>query len=38
MKKGCDGVIQKPFSIDRLSRMISRVLKRPEATRDMIAN
>ncbi len=27
LKRGCDGVIQKPFSIDRLSRMIHGVLK-----------
>ncbi|MDJ0887125.1 MAG: PAS domain S-box protein [Desulfobacterales bacterium] len=26
LKRGCDGVIQKPFSIDRLSRMIHGVL------------
>lgn len=38
MKKGCDGVIQKPFSIDRLSRMISRVLNRQDADRADIAN
>ena len=27
LKRGCDGVIQKPFSIDRLSRIIHSVLK-----------
>ncbi|MGD8242062.1 MAG: PAS domain S-box protein [Desulfobacterales bacterium] len=33
LKRGCDGVIQKPFSIDRLSRIIHSVLKSdPDAT------
>ena len=27
LKRGCDGVFQKPFSIDRLSRMIHGVLQ-----------
>ena len=27
LKRGCDGVIQKPFSIDRLSRMIHGILE-----------
>jgi len=37
VKKGCDGVIQKPFSIDRLSRVISRVLKPRPAEPQKIA-
>ena len=38
LKKGCDGVIQKPFSIDRLSRVIYRVLKRADAAKAKVAN
>lgn len=38
LKKGCDGVIQKPFSIDRLSRVIYRVLKPHGAPQERIAN
>jgi len=38
LKKGCDGVIQKPFSIDRLSRVIYRVLKPLGSSREKIAN
>ena len=38
LKKGCDGVIQKPYSIDRLSRVIYRVLKRAGAAKEKIAN
>jgi len=38
LKKGCDGVIQKPFSIDRLSRIIYRVLNVPDADQKTIAN
>ena len=38
LKKGCDGVIQKPFSIDRLSRVIYRVLKPQDMPREKIAN
>jgi signal transduction histidine kinase/CheY-like chemotaxis protein len=38
LKKGCDGVIQKPFSIDRLSRVIYRVLKPRAMSRAKIAN
>jgi PAS domain S-box-containing protein len=33
IKRGCDGVIQKPFSIDHLSRMIHSVLKSTAAAR-----
>jgi CheY-like chemotaxis protein len=32
LRRGCDGVIQKPFSIDRLSRMIHSVLKSAPGT------
>jgi len=38
LKKGCDGVIQKPFSIDHLSRIIYRVLSVPNADREEMAN
>lgn len=38
LKKGCDGVIQKPFSIDRLSRVIHRALKPSPAAKGKIPN
>ena len=38
LKKRCDGVIQKPFSIDRLSRVISRVLKPSPPAKGKVAN
>ncbi len=38
LKKGCDGVIQKPFRIDRLSRVIHRVLKPRRGAKEKIAN
>ena len=38
VKKGCDGLIQKPYSIDRLSRVIYRVLKRAGAAKEKISN
>ncbi|MDJ0810037.1 MAG: PAS domain S-box protein [Desulfobacterales bacterium] len=37
LKRGCDGVIQKPFSIDRLSRMIHEVLESDTSGKDEIA-
>ncbi len=37
LKMGCNGVIQKPFSIDRLSRVIHQTLQAPkEAPIDMV--
>jgi two-component system cell cycle sensor histidine kinase/response regulator CckA len=38
LKKGCDGVIQKPFSIDRLSRAIYQVLNVPNAGQEKLVN
>ena len=38
LKNGCDGVIQKPFNIDRLSRVIHRVLNLEDADRKSMAN
>jgi PAS domain S-box-containing protein len=38
LKKGCDGVIQKPFSIDHLSRTIYRVLSVPHTDQEKMAN
>ncbi len=37
LKRGCDGVIQKPFSIDRLSRMIYSVLNATAGREDEVA-
>ena len=38
IKKGCDGVLQKPFSIDRLSRIIYRVLSVPDTDQEKMPN
>jgi two-component system cell cycle sensor histidine kinase/response regulator CckA len=38
LKNGCDGVIQKPFSIDRLSRAIYQVLNVPNAGQEKLVN